>query len=226
MRGNRTVWYAGAAVAIAIGVGIFFAARDERNGPAIQAVTAYVLVLVTTIYVVFTHGLMQAQRRHARDRIETEAVAELARTLHQAKRFLVPALEHEFPLAGRGAKPNFDRLAAPDKTLLDLYWDLNRIAPDLPPAIRDRADDTWRTVWMASSDTVNILWAFRCEERAASSGGRTWSWEGAARVYRDEHEVGRKRDPGAWYDMIRGERVVEAIAALNGLAAEVEKLRR
>jgi hypothetical protein len=170
------------------GVGIFLGARHQANAAAIQTVASYVLVLVTGAYVVLTHRLVDAQRRQARDEIEVRASAELARMLHNAKRFLIPSLEAQFPLDGRGPKPDFERLARPDKALLDLYWDLNRLAPDLPRGLGNIADETWRAVWMASSDTVNILWAFRREERAADIETRSWTWEGAARFYREEHE--------------------------------------
>jgi hypothetical protein len=215
----------GAVLAAAGGVAIWLLARDEKNGPAVQAVTSYVLVIVTAVYVFFTYGLVQNQRRQARYELETRALIELARILHQARRFMAPSLSSLFPLPGRGPKPDFERLARPDKQLLDLYWDLNRLTPDLPSEIRQSADDTWRAVWAASSDTINILWAFGREEEVADAENRAWTWEGAARFYREEHEVGRQRDPGYWYEMIRGVRVEAAVAALEALEGAVERLR-
>lgn len=198
---------------------------DADHAPAVQAVTSYVLVIVTLAYVVLTHGLVQNQRRQARYELETRALMELGRILHQADRFMVPSLEAQFPLAGRGDKPDFERLARPDKQLLDLYWELNRLTPDLPRDIRAQADDTWRAVWRASSDTINILWAFAREAEAAKLDGRDWTWEGAARFYREEHEVGKQRDPGYWYEMIRGVQVEAAVSALGELRGEVDTLR-
>jgi hypothetical protein len=211
---------------VGLGVLVFLGARSERDASAIQATVAYVLVIVTSIYVILTYFLVQAQRRQGRDALEAKAVVDLAKLLHRAKRFLIPSLERVFPLPGRGAKPDFERIAKPDSQLLDLYWDLNRLEPELPQSIRSKATDSWRAVWMASSDTINILWAFNREEEHAQSQGEPWSWDGAARFYREEHEVGRTMDPGFWYEMIRGERVRAAIAALNDLDSEVDKLRR
>jgi hypothetical protein len=227
---KRSLGWLGASLgflaAVAVGVVIWFAARNAKNAPAVQAVTSYVLVLVTGTYVVITQNLVRTQRRQARYDLEMRATAELARILHQVKRFLLPALEEDFPLPGRGPRPKVDRLKGPDRQLLDLYWDLNRLTPDLPEPLRTATNDAWRTVHAASSDTVNILWAFAKEDEAASEEDRPWTWEGAAGFYRDEHVVGKTREPGAWYDMIRGVNVHRAVTTLQALDEDVERARR
>ncbi len=205
------------------GVGIWHEAHDKDAAPAVQAVTSYVLLIVTTAYVALTYNLVQHQRRQARYEIETRALMELGRILHEAKRFMVPSLQWLFPLPGRGPKPDFATLARPDKQLLDLYWDLNRLTPDLPSEVRGKADEAWQKVHAASSDTVNLLWAFSKEE--AASRGRTWTWQGAARFYLEEHEVGRQRDPSYWDEMVKGLRVNTAIKAIEALDDAVAKAR-
>jgi len=226
---RKRVWRsaAGAAlvVGVGLGVGIWFVAHSAANAAAVQAVTSYVLVLVTAAYVALTYALVSGQRRSARNEIEANAIAKLSRLLHDARTFLIPACRRIFPLPGRGELPDVAPLASVDRQLLDLYWALHNLTPDCPADMEASVKEAWGSVWMASSDTVNILWAFRKEGDYAHEEKRDWTWEGAARIYREEHEVGRERDPGFWFEMIRGDRVLAAVEALDALDGQVRASR-
>lgn len=225
-RRARALAVCGAVVLfVGVGVAIWYAARSTANATAVQAVTSYVLVLVTAAYVVLTYALVGGQRRIARTEIETQATARLSRLLHDAKTFLIPSCERIFPLPGRGPLQNLTPLTSVDKQLLDLYWELHNLTPDSPADLEQAVKDAWRAVWMASSDTINILWAFRKEGDYADAAHREWTWDGAGRVYREEHEVGKERDPGFWYEMIRGDRVLQAVEALRELDSQVRASR-